>query len=27
VQIPILAEVDHRPEVEVAVGLDLRFVF
>lgn len=27
VQIPIAAEVDHRPEVQLAVGLDLRFVF
>lgn len=27
VQVPVFAEVDHRPEVEVAVGIDLRFVF
>lgn len=27
VQAPIFADVDHRPEVKLAVGLDLRFVF
>jgi len=27
IQIPVSAEIDHRPEVELAVGLDLRFVF
>lgn len=27
VQVPVFAEIDHRPEVEVAVGIDLRFVF
>jgi hypothetical protein len=27
IQIPIAAEVDHRPEVELAIGLDFRLVF